>query len=162
MTKHVLTPLAERFWLRVKKTECGCWLWTGSKARCGYGTIGLGRRGDGTAYAHRVSYELHVGPIPGGMLALHKCDVRTCVNPAHLFLGTKRDNTQDMMRKGRARHAGTGPLPENAEGSPTHWRNAMYWDKAERNRRQREYRAKRKVASPVEQTNPSVCAMTGA
>jgi hypothetical protein len=51
--------------------------------------------------AHRMSWEMHFGPIPEGMLVLHHCDVRRCVRPDHLFLGTARDNTRDMIAKGR-------------------------------------------------------------
>lgn len=73
----------------------GCWLWTGSLLSNGYGSFG--RRGR----AHRASYEAHVGPIPDGLFVLHKCDVRCCVNPNHLWVGTNTDNARDRSRKGR-------------------------------------------------------------
>ncbi len=80
----------------------GCWLWMGAKSPSGYGKICLGSRvEDGTARAHRVSWELYKGPIPNGALICHHCDVPLCVNPDHLFCGTPKDNTQDMIRKGR-------------------------------------------------------------
>jgi len=76
----------------------GCFLWTGTTTGGGYGRV---RRGKRTHYAHRVAYELLVGPIPDGMHVLHHCDTPPCVNPEHLFLGTDADNIQDMDRKGR-------------------------------------------------------------
>ena len=93
-------PIEERLWSRVEKRDGGCWLWQGAKTRpkSGYGTI----RGGGRAHlTHRLSWELANGPIPDGLRVLHKCDVPLCVNPAHLFLGTQRDNMEDMAIKGR-------------------------------------------------------------
>jgi hypothetical protein len=93
-------PLEERFWKYVQKTD-GCWLWTGGTLPGGYGLTktGEGRR---MATVHRISYEMHHGPIPKGLCVLHRCDVRNCVNPAHLFLGTKGDNNTDRTAKGRS------------------------------------------------------------
>jgi hypothetical protein len=64
----------------------------------GYGVVNIGNTYGG---AHRLSYTLNVGEIPQGLHVLHKCDNRKCVNPNHLFLGTQKDNNQDMGRKGR-------------------------------------------------------------
>ncbi len=76
----------------------GCWLWMYGTAKAGYGCCTyLGEVG-----AHRVSYVIHIGPIPSGQHVLHKCDVPQCVNPDHLVLGTNADNMADMARKGRA------------------------------------------------------------
>jgi hypothetical protein len=74
-----------------------CWEWRGSK-RNGYGCITVDGK---TQAAHRVVYELLVEPIPEGMFVCHKCDNPPCCNPAHLFLGTAKDNCHDMIDKGR-------------------------------------------------------------
>lgn len=78
----------DRFWSKVDKSgPGGCWLWTG-----GVGSSGYGNFGKPTKLAHRVSYELEIGPIPEGMQLDHLCRVRTCVNPAHLEPVTARVN----------------------------------------------------------------------
>lgn len=76
----------------------GCWLWLKSILPSGYGKIWHEGR---LQPAHRVSYKLHIGEIPSGLLVMHTCDNRLCVNPRHLLLGTHRDNTHDMINKGR-------------------------------------------------------------
>jgi hypothetical protein len=89
-----------RFWAKVDKSagDGGCWPWTGAVNSDGYGNFGKGR---GSAKAHRVAWEMSVGPIPDGLQVLHHCDNPPCCNPAHLFLGTHTDNMRDMVRKGR-------------------------------------------------------------
>ena len=78
---------------------CGRRLWEKAiNGTSGYGTITVNNR---TVYAHRVSWELHNGSIPEGMLVLHRCDIKSCVNPDHLFLGSYKDNTRDAIEKGR-------------------------------------------------------------
>ena len=80
----------------------GCWVWTGSLHRTGYGRLMFGPAKSRRArFAHRVSYEVHVGPIPDGMYVLHRCDNPPCVNPEHLSLGTQFDNMGDAATKGR-------------------------------------------------------------
>ena len=77
----------------------GCWLWSAYQQSGGYGaTTGTDHR---EILAHRLSWALHNGSVPKGQVVCHKCDVRCCVNPAHLFLGSAGDNTDDMVRKGR-------------------------------------------------------------
>ena len=82
----------------------GCWLWNGHKDADGYGLAFHAKR-----LAHRVSYEEFVSPIPKGLNVLHRCDVRCCVNPEHLFLGTQQDNMKDMYSKGRQNLCGLIP-----------------------------------------------------
>ena len=82
----------------IKQPSDGCWLWTGNLMNKGYGTIRIGRT---THRVHRVAYQELVGPIPVGLFVCHRCDVRNCVRPDHLFLGTALDNNRDRVAKGR-------------------------------------------------------------
>ena len=83
-----------------------CWEWIGSTNNLGYGFI---RDGKGMRTAHRVSYEEHIGVIPKGMCVCHTCDNPKCINPNHLWLGTRKQNTQDMISKGRSKIFGATP-----------------------------------------------------
>lgn len=90
--------LKNRFFIKVIQTD-DCWYWiAGSRGKTGYGAFKIE---NDTVDAHRVSWMIHFGPIPDGLCVCHKCDNRRCVRPDHLFLGTKKDNNQDMFRKGR-------------------------------------------------------------
>jgi hypothetical protein len=82
-------------------TERGCLLWIGYITRSGYGVLAIGKRTEQKGRAHVVSWMLQQGPVPSGLCVLHRCDVRACVNPDHLFLGTRTDNVHDMIQKGR-------------------------------------------------------------
>jgi len=88
-------PIEDRFWPKVEKTS-GCWNWTASLNTSGYGQIGSGGQFGRPHLAHRVAYELEVGPIPEGMQVDHLCFNRICVNPAHLRLVTNKQNNEHM------------------------------------------------------------------
>lgn len=99
--KYIRGSVDVRFWGHVQKQEGdGCWLWDGATYHDGYGAFGLTphmmRR------AHRMAWELTHGPIPAGLVVCHRCDVRLCCRPDHLFLGTVKENQQDMATKGRS------------------------------------------------------------
>jgi predicted DNA-binding protein (UPF0251 family) len=98
-----------RFHTRIDRSESGCWLWTGAVHRNGYGGMWP------NVLVHRFAWELANGPVPDGMMVLHRCDVRTCVNPDHLFLGTHDVNMSDMVTKGRSASGGRNVSTKHPE-----------------------------------------------
>lgn len=103
------TPMTERFWAKVEKRGPEeCWQWTGATNSHGYGQVSTGGKNGRLVRASRFSWELHNGPIPEGMHVCHRCDNPPCVNPAHLFVGTRSDNIRDCWNKGRGRCDGGG------------------------------------------------------
>lgn len=104
IARKKLIPIEERFWALVDiKGPDECWPWLGSLSEKGYGKFMEVPR-QSPVRAHRKAYELENGPIPTDMLICHSCDNPPCCNSNHLFVGTCKDNTQDMMIKGRNRH----------------------------------------------------------
>jgi hypothetical protein len=85
-----------RRWIPV--TESGCWIWTEGCDKDGYGKVQIQKK---SLRAHRCAWMLFRGDLPDDLCVLHRCDVPSCVNPDHLFLGTNQDNTADRVRKGR-------------------------------------------------------------
>jgi hypothetical protein len=118
--------LASRFWSKVERTN-GCWIWRGTRMHQGYGMFWA----DGhTRRAHRVAYELNVGPIPVGQQVCHTCDNPACVRPDHLFLGTQQDNMTDKVRKGRAavgNRNGASTRPETRARGERHGMARLNW-----------------------------------
>lgn len=83
----------------IPEPNSGCWIWTGSLGKFGYGQIMM--PGGKPRRAHKVSYEVHKGPVPQGLDVRHTCDMRCCINPDHLLVGTRKQNMQDAEYRGR-------------------------------------------------------------
>lgn len=99
---RIARPAIDRVLNRIVQIPlAGCWLFTGALNEAGYGIVGNGPRGTGVDRAHRITYRHFCGPIPDGLFVCHHCDVPSCCNPEHLFLGTNDENMRDCRTKGR-------------------------------------------------------------
>ena len=110
-----------RFWSKVDQPDEGCWLWQSTMFSQGYGCFKASGK---MCKAHRIAYTYVHGPIPDGLVVCHACDNRRCVRPAHLFLGTTRDNALDAKRKGRLASGdrnGARLHPERMTTGDKHW-----------------------------------------
>jgi len=120
--KTVLERFNEKVFVPFGSPVDNCHIWMAAKKKKeGYGKLNNGIDTN-WILAHRVSYELFVGPIPAGLHVLHACDTPACVNPAHLFLGTQADNMRDMKAKGRSKagqyNAAKTHCPQGHEYTP--------------------------------------------
>lgn len=99
-------PTKDDLLKKIRYSETGCWLWTGyANTNGGYGKLPYKENGvHRWVRAHRLSYIVHKGPIPDGMLVCHSCDTPKCVNPDHLWLGTNAENGRDNLLKMRYFH----------------------------------------------------------
>lgn len=126
MSKPRVSP-RQRFLRRMPTPNGGCWLWPGATGDRGHGVLGAGGRGEGLLRAHRLAFEMFVGPIPDGLHVCHHCDEPRCCNPAHLFLGTDADNMRDMALKGRGCKSPNG-YPFGAKPDGNRWRASCWRD----------------------------------
>lgn len=114
MVKVAFSPEKRRaaFWAKVDRRGADeCWPWRGARDLEGYGRVELGAGRVGRA--HRSAYQYAVGPLPTGLLALHRCDNPPCCNPAHLYAGTPADNMADRDARGRRRNPYVPALGEH-------------------------------------------------
>ena len=133
MSPQYTPKTIDRFW---SKVDCSgdCWLWKHSTFHNGYGQFKVQER---NLRAHRVAWEITHGGIPDGLFVLHSCDNPRCCNPAHLRLGTHRENMADMQRKGRAAAGdqnGSRLYPDRLIRGDAHpARRIAGWSQGERN-----------------------------
>ena len=141
------TPAERRFWAKVdKRGPDECWPWTASKNAAGYGWFGFNGR---VQRAHRVAFQIAHSADISGQFVCHSCDSPSCVNPAHLWLGSPRDNMRDMAAKGRAatqrRHGEANP---RAKLSLEQARNIL-----------RDQRGPTEIAADYGVSVPTICAV---
>lgn len=99
---QIMASREERYWGKVIKNPEGCWGWSGRRSTFGYGVIHTGPRGASRQeVAHRISWEIHNGPIPAGLHVCHHCDNPPCSNPDHLYVGDQAANMADRDERGR-------------------------------------------------------------
>lgn len=104
--------IEKHFWSKVAITSIDkCWIWQAGTLPSGYGQFSVSGQNVG---AHRFSWQITHGQIPDGLFVCHRCDTPGCCNPSHLFLGTPKDNADDMSRKGRKANVGGGGRGERA------------------------------------------------
>ena len=142
----------ERYWSRVDKTG-DCWLWGGKLGPTGYGAAMFDGK---TKRVHRISWEKAFGDIPAGLAVCHRCDVRNCVRPEHLFLGTHAENMADCSRKGRISRA---PNPAN-QGSRNKLAKLTEASAASIRRRRAAGASLRELAAEFGVGETTVCAVT--
>lgn len=151
MSARPTVPAAVRFWRHVKLNDNGCWIWTGATNRKGYGVHNAWDEGMRCVYAHRYAYLTFVGPIPVGLQLDHLCRTPACVNPAHLEPVTSAENTRRAGEAlgifGSATHCVNGHefTPESCYPSSKGHRCC----RACKARRQREYRARKRLNGEV-------------
>lgn len=121
----VMKPLREAFDERwIPEPNTGCWLWTGSIDKDGYGVLSRGA-GKPQLKAHRVSVALSGRSIPPGMCACHKCDTPCCVNPNHIYVGTRAENNRDISLRARGWWLHSDPVERGSRAIPTVRRGSM-------------------------------------
>lgn len=111
--EFVRQSVKERFLAKVRIDEVGCWIWMAAKNSQGYGAFRIVH--EKLISAHHAAYLLFVGPIPDGQVIRHRCDIKLCVNPEHLLVGTFGDNNMDAVNRDRHKRIGRKLTQEQAE-----------------------------------------------